>query len=168
MTPDLFWIPGPWRGRLAIVSRPRGGDWLDDEASGWLRAGIDVLVSLLEPDEAEDLGLAREQAAAERGGIEFRSFPIPDCGVPDSAHDAVAFISGLMSGLEEGRNIAVHCRQGIGRSGLIAVGALITAGIAPEEAVLIVSTARGLPVPETAAQRRWLERLPSRLPISRT
>ena len=48
MSPDLYWIVGPWRGRLAIAARPRGGDWLDDELSGWRQAGIDVVVSLLE------------------------------------------------------------------------------------------------------------------------
>jgi hypothetical protein len=35
MTTELFWIPGPWKGKLAIVPRPRGGDWLDDEVGGW-------------------------------------------------------------------------------------------------------------------------------------
>jgi len=52
MNPDLFWIPGPWRGRLAVATRPRGGDWLADEAAGWRRAGLDVVVSLLENEEA--------------------------------------------------------------------------------------------------------------------
>jgi hypothetical protein len=51
MNPDLFWIPGPWRGRLAVVMRPRGGDRLEDEADAWRRAGLDVIVSLLEKDE---------------------------------------------------------------------------------------------------------------------
>ena len=37
MNPDLFWITGPWRGRLAIATRPRGGEWLGDEIRGWRR-----------------------------------------------------------------------------------------------------------------------------------
>ena len=45
MKANLFWIPGPWRGRLAIASRPRGGDWLDDEADAWRQADIDMLLS---------------------------------------------------------------------------------------------------------------------------
>ena len=53
MTPDLFWIVGPWRGRLAIAARPRGGDWLEDEITGWRLAGIDIVVSLLESHEAD-------------------------------------------------------------------------------------------------------------------
>ena len=84
MEPDLFWIPGSWPGRLAIAARPRGGDWLADEAKGWQRAGIDMVVSLLESGEAAQLDLLDERSAAEDSGIRFVSFPIPDRGVPAS------------------------------------------------------------------------------------
>lgn len=116
MIPDLFWIPGPWTGRLAIVARPRGGDWLDGEACGWRQAGVDVLVSLLEEEEAAELGLAHEGEAAESNGIRFVSFPIPDRGVPASTELAVALLKEIGGALNDGKNVAVHCRQGIGRS----------------------------------------------------
>lgn len=48
MKVDPFRIPGPWRGRLSIVARPRGGDWLDDEVSAWRRAGIGIVPETLE------------------------------------------------------------------------------------------------------------------------
>jgi hypothetical protein len=64
MNPDLFWIPGSWRGKLAIVTRPRGGDWLEDEAAGWRRARLNLIVSLLEKEEAAHLQLDRERDAA--------------------------------------------------------------------------------------------------------
>jgi hypothetical protein len=80
VTPHLFWIPGPWRGRLAIAARPRGGDWLD-ETKSWRQAGLDVVVSLLETEEADQLGLALEGELAISSGLRFISFPIPDRGV---------------------------------------------------------------------------------------
>jgi hypothetical protein len=46
---------------LAIVLRPRGGDWLDDEVDRIKRAGVDVLVSMLQADEAAELGLQRRR-----------------------------------------------------------------------------------------------------------
>ena len=128
MISDLYWIPGPWRGRLAIAARPRGGDWLNDEAGGWRRAGVDTVVSLLE-EEALQLDLSDEAAAAGNHGLRFISFPIPDRGVPSSARDATCLPAGIVAELENGRNVAVHCRQGVGRSGLIACGVLIASGM---------------------------------------
>ena len=161
MNPDLFWIPGPWRGSLAVATRPRGGDWLEDEAAGWRRAGLDVVVSLLENEEAAQLDLAHEGDAAEKNGVEFISFPIPDRGVPASTPGVLALLRGIVGALEEGKKVAVHCRQGIGRSGSIAAGVLISSGIGAEKAIEAVSSARGLPVPETPAQLEWIHHLPS-------
>ena len=36
----LYWISGPWAGKLAIAARPRGGDWLEDEIRDWKNGGI--------------------------------------------------------------------------------------------------------------------------------
>ena len=168
MKADLFWVPGPWRGRLAIASRPRGGDWLDDEASAWRQAGIDVVVSLLENDEAAQFDLLPERQAAEGRGVNFISFPIPDRGVPASMQEAVSLIARIGAQLDAGKNVALHCRQGIGRSGLIAAGVLMTSGASPEEAMRIVSSARGISVPETLAQRQWTEQLLSGLLVPKS
>jgi protein-tyrosine phosphatase len=161
MNPDLFPVPGPWRGRLAIVTRPRGGDWLEDEASGWRRAGLDVVVSLLEEGEAAQLDLGSEAQSAASNLIRFISFPIPDRGVPASTGAALALLRDIRDELESGRNVAVHCRQGVGRSGLIAAGVLVTSGISPAKAIEVVGSARGQTVPETQAQLQWIRQLPA-------
>ena len=108
MTSDLFWIVGPWRGRLAIAARPRGGDWLQDEVSGWRRASIDVVVSLLESDEADELDLVDESKVAGANGIQFISFPIPDRSVPASVPASLMLIANVSSALDEGKNAAVQ------------------------------------------------------------
>src|SRR5690348_16390546 len=156
MKPELFWIPGPWSGRLAVATRPRGGDWLEDEISGWRKAGLDVVVSLLEEDETEQLELSDEGAVAKSNGVRFVSFPIPDRGVPASTREALQLFSTIATALEEGKNVAVHCRQGIGRSGLIAAGVLLRSGLAVEKAIEVVSAARGETVPETSTQLQWI------------
>jgi protein-tyrosine phosphatase len=159
MTPQMFSIPGPWRGSLAISSRPRGGDWPEDEVRGWRAAGVHAVVSLLEPDEERELGLSGEHAQAERSGIRFVPFPIADRGVPESTDAAVPLLRDLTHALESGESIAIHCRQSVGRSALIATGVLVAAGIDPPSAIAAVAAARGVPVPETAAQRKWIEEL---------
>jgi protein-tyrosine phosphatase len=160
MNPDLFWIAGPWRGRLAIATRPRGGEWLQDEVRRWRQAGIDVVISVLESDEAAQLELLDEAKAADANGIRFISFPIPDRGVPASVPASLSLMATISSVLGEGRNVAVHCRQGIGRSGLIAAGILVNSGVPPEQAIKTVSAARGLAIPETTEQRVWVLQLP--------
>ena len=166
MNPDLFWIPGPWRGRMAVATRPRGGDWLDDEADGWRRAGLDVVVSLLEQEEAAQLQLTSEADIARSKGIQLISFPIPDRGVPASMPAALGLLQSLAKELEQGKNVAVHCRQGIGRSGLIATTLLVTSGIGVEKAIETVSAARGLAIPETPAQIEWVHQLPAERPVA--
>ena len=120
------------------------------------------MVSLLESDEAAQLDLAGEPGAADASGIGFISFPIPDRSVPDSTFAAIALMTRIANALGEGKNVAVHCRQGIGRSGLIAAGVLITSGVSPGDAIRAVSAARGVGIPETIRQRQWVERLASR------
>jgi protein-tyrosine phosphatase len=159
MKPELFWISGPWIGKLAIASRPRGGDWLQDEAAAWRCAGLDVVVSLLEDEEAAQLELAREAKVARREGIDFIRFPITDRSVPGSTAATLALLKTIVQALNAGKHVAVHCRQGIGRSGLIAAGALMSSGFGTEEAIEAVSTARGLAIPETPAQYEWLQYL---------
>jgi len=161
MNPDLFWIPGPWPGRLAVVTRPRGGDWLEDEVDGWKRAGLDVIVSLLEDNEAAQLELENEGVAAKSKGVGFISFPIPDRGVPASLPDAVELLRKIDKSLGEGKNVAVHCRQGIGRSGMIASAVLVLSGAGPRKAIEDVSAARGQKVPETPLQLQWIQHLPT-------
>ncbi len=57
---EIYWIPVIAAGRLAIMPRPRSGDWLADEISAWDREGLNVVVSLLESHEVKELGLGDE------------------------------------------------------------------------------------------------------------
>lgn len=155
----LYWIEGPWPGRLAIVPRPRGGDWLEDEARAWREAGIDVVVSTLTGDDAAELGLSGEEDASRSGGVEFVAFPIVDRGLPSSAEATIELARRVVEKLAKGKNVAVHCRQGVGRSALLAASVLVVGGIEPETAWARIQTARGCPVPDTPQQRAWVARL---------
>jgi protein-tyrosine phosphatase len=147
-----------------IGPRPRGGDWLADEVAAWRKAGVDVVVSLLTPEENAEFDITGERAACLAAGTDFVSFPIPDRGVPASRAAALDLLRPLGGDLAGGKTVAVHCRQGIGRSALIAAGLLVTAGVEPDAAIQSVAQVRGRPVPETAEQREWITSLtrPSR------
>jgi protein-tyrosine phosphatase len=154
---ELHWVEGPWTGKLAVAARPRGGDWLSDDIARWKRAGVNAVLSLLTPEENRDLDLSNEAGEVRAQALEFSSFPIPDLQVPKSEAMLAETLEKVSRSLSSGKNIVVHCRQGIGRSGLIAICLLVKEGMSPGAAVEIVSAARGIPVPETAEQRDWVE-----------
>lgn len=158
MWTKLHWVDGPWPGKLALAARPRGGEWLEDEIASWRRAGVNTIFSLLMPEEEVDLGIAGEAAAVKAHGLKFMSYPIPDRQVPDSESDLAAAIQVFEDELASGSNVVLHCRQGIGRTGLVAACLLIAKGMDPETAVARLSAARGLEVPETPEQRLWIDR----------
>jgi protein-tyrosine phosphatase len=160
-TTEVYWVPGPWRGRLGIVPRPRGGDWLADEIRSWRASGLNVVTSLLTPGEVAELELQEEAELARAEGVEFHSFPIPDLGVPRSRLDFSRLVSALEVALKNGKNVAIHCRQGIGRSSLMAASLLVSAGEDPVEAFRRIAEVRGRPVPETTEQREWVSQMAS-------
>jgi protein-tyrosine phosphatase len=161
MRTELYWVEGSWPGRLAVMPRPRGGDWLEDEVRSWRQAGVDVVLSLLTPDEVADLGLAEEGALCQANGIEFLSLPIPDRGIPPSRQPALLLALRLYEDyLSSGKTVAIHCRQGIGRAGMMAALTVVfdlECRRDVDEAIQRVSAARGCPIPETPEQRRWIE-----------
>lgn len=152
----VYWIESNWPGKLAIIPRPRGGDWLEDEVAAWKEAGLDVIVSLLEADEAADLDLRQEGKLTRGAGLEFISFPIIDRNIPASRKETLALLQLLLGRLTDGKSVGVHCRQGIGRSALVASSLLVLSGLTPEQAFQRVGAARGCVVPETSEQREWV------------
>lgn len=156
MTADIYWIADLKTGGLAILGRPRSGDWLNDEIAGWKSANVTDVVSLLEDHEIRELGLEHEEAAARREGLSFERFPIRDRDVPVSIDATHALWSRLAGEIRSGRRVGIHCRAGIGRSGLMVAGVLIHLGVSASEAWQRTATARRLPVPDTEKQREWV------------
>src|SRR5437868_6182552 len=108
MKGDVFWTSEKYPGRIALVARPRGGDWLENEAASWSAAGLNIIVSMLEPAENEEFDLKPEAEFCAANDIEFISFPIPDRGVPAMNHEFRELIEKLRAALMAGRNIGIH------------------------------------------------------------
>ena len=153
---SIYTIKGPWKGGLAIISRPRGGDWLEDEVREWKNERMNAVVSLLTNEEQREFDLLRELECAEQHGLTFISLPIIDLGVPTALEETFRTLSKVEALLTSGQNVGIHCRQGIGRSSLIAAALLVMSGATASEAVDMISESRGLPVPETLEQRKWV------------
>jgi len=158
MLSDIYWIDAGLAGRLAIMARPRAGDWLEDEVDNWHKAGVDCVVSLLEPVEVRELGLTEEANLCRSRHMTFTTFPIPDRQTPSSTSETRILVEALHDLIASGKAVAIHCRAGIGRSGLIAASILKRFGLEVESAFALIADARGIAVPDTAEQRDWVHR----------
>jgi protein-tyrosine phosphatase len=153
---SVWWVEEGRSPRVAIVARPRGDEWLEDDLAAMKHAGIDVLVSLLRADEAEELGLADEGTIAERVGMRFISYPIPDRCTPQDGSGFRRLVSELAELVKEGHRVGAHCRACIGRSTVLTSSVLIALGMDPEDALLRIEGARECFVPDTPEQREWI------------
>jgi predicted protein tyrosine phosphatase len=154
MVTKPFWI----NPKLAIVPRPRGGKSLDDDMAALRKAGIDIVVSMLEESEATELGLENEDAAARKAGLQFVNFAITDRSVPSNIFRFETFLFDLQQQIERDKRVGIHCRACIGRSSVAAASLLIRSGIPAGRAWQQVENARGCPVPDTGEQRAWVDR----------
>jgi protein-tyrosine phosphatase len=156
LQPDVYWLRELEGVRLAIMPRPRSGEWLTDEVAGWNRLGVQTVVSLLEPHEVRELDLADEESLCLAANLKFVSFPIPDRGVPSNLVEFARLVVEIEQRLRSRESVAVHCRAGIGRSGLLGACILDAFGVDPNSAFGMLSRARGVTVPDTDAQIAWV------------
>lgn len=124
--------------------------------------GASAIVSLMEGPEFWLLGVPDFET---RAAAEFRWLwlPIPDRGVPDEAFERRWAESGpeLHSRLAAGERVLIHCRAGLGRTGMIAARLLVEAGLTPLQALNAVRRARPGTV-ETLPQEQYVLLLPRR------
>lgn len=158
MRPTLYTIAHPGPGQLSTMAKPRGGDWLPDEMAALAAHGVDTLVCALTQPELEDTSLTEEPDAARHAGLRFVALPIADRSTPD-LDTVLPLLHGLAQELEDGAHIVTHCRFGIGRASLLAAAIMVLTGTTPETAWQSIADARGLPIPDTDAQRQWPDEL---------
>jgi protein-tyrosine phosphatase len=156
MRANVFWIERSGPGRLGIMPRPRGGDWLESELRSLAEVGVNAVISLLTPDEVAELELGDEERLCSDCHLRFTSFPIPDRGVPSAISAADETVALILEELSKERAVAIHCRMGIGRSALMAACLLISEGVDVDTALASIGRARGFPVPDTEEQTAWL------------
>lgn len=86
----------------------------------------------------------------------FRSFPISDRGLPESAVSFAELAKLLCLQISEGTNTVIHCRAGIGRTGMLAAAILANERFSANDAFSLISEKRRVQVPDTPEQRAWV------------
>ncbi len=156
--PNTYWVQP---GHLLAGEYPGSPD--DEEMAERLAqmvaAGIDTFIDLTEPNEREPY------AAALPSGVEHYRLPIQDHGVPHSPDHMAEIVAALGRVLARGRKAYVHCRAGIGRTGMVVACHLIASGRTPDEALLELNrlwkqcarSSEWKRVPETDEQRDFVQ-----------
>ena len=122
--------------------------------------GISSIVSLIDEDECQLIGVPTLATQAVAAGLDWREFPIADRAVPEP-DEATAFqrlLADLSAMLHEGARLAIHCRAGLGRSGLLAAALLVWRGVAAEEAIAAIRHCRPGAI-ETDGQEEYIRNL---------
>lgn len=106
--------------------------------------GAVAVVTLMEEHELAEYQVEHLGAAVEAFGMEWHHLPIIDVDVPREPFEALWVCSGprLREHLADGRRILLHCRGGLGRTGMIAVRLLTACGMPARAAVTAVREAR--------------------------
>ncbi|HUA88213.1 MAG TPA: ADP-ribosylglycohydrolase family protein [Steroidobacteraceae bacterium] len=124
-------------------------------------AGVGCFIDLTGPQEST------EYAQALAPGTAYHRFGIPDHGVPQSPALMARVLDTVHAAVRTGTTVYVHCRAGIGRTGLVAGCLLAESGFAAEAAIeelnrLWQASARSrqwASIPETEEQsayvRQW-------------
>ncbi|MEX6508779.1 hypothetical protein [Jiella sp. M17.18] len=157
-TPDSLQIGtiGVGRGRLGLCRLPGlGGDLSGDLAvvADWRPS---LVVSLTERAEMEAVGCGMLGGRLASLGIAWAHLPIRDFEVPAGATEAAwpDLAVRLHTLLDAGGRVLLHCRGGLGRSGMIALRLLIERGEEPAPALSRLRAVRPGAV-ETGEQMDW-------------
>ena len=118
------------------------------------------LVTLIGVDERERLGVGALPRLATQRGLSWREFPITDRASPTARHraDFNLLLNELLTSLDAGRRVALHCQAGLGRTGLLAASLLVRSGIGPDDAIAIVRSARPGSI-ETSGQEDFIRKI---------
>lgn len=107
--------------------------------------GIEVLVSLVEDGELDELCIPDLVGIAKQFGMHTFRFPIRDLSVPNNSESFSSIVDQVVGELRARKKIAVHCKGGLGRAGTVAACISIAASnweLAGGKAIRLVRTAR--------------------------
>lgn len=155
---------GEREGRLGLTLCPGK----KDPHNGWDRDlqedlrvirnwGASMIISLIEPHEFSLLQVPEFGDSAAHVGISWIHLPIRDVDVPDERFESGwnAVRPEIHHRLGTGERILIHCRGGLGRTGLVAARILVERGCLPRDAVHRVRAVRPGAI-ETLAQEQYV------------
>ena len=119
--------------------------------------GARMLITLVEAQEFQRLGVAGFADAARQRRFVWHHVPIPDFGAPAEASLAAwrQVAPDVDAALNDGAKIGLHCAAGLGRTGTIAAKILSERGMTADAAIALVRARRPGAI-ETDAQASFV------------
>ena len=119
--------------------------------------GASTVVTLIEDHEFRLLGIDTLGEQVGRLAMQWVHLPIRDVDVPDIRFESAWTTEGpaLHRRIDNGERVLIHCRGGLGRTGLVAAMILVERGTEPREAIRRVREVRPHAV-ETTEQERYV------------
>jgi len=126
-------------------------------------AGASALISLMPSAELEANAASEIAAQSKALGLSWFHLPVADEQVPLADFEAnwQASEATLLGLLNDGQQIAIHCKGGSGRTGLIAARLMIACGVPRPEAVALVQSIRPKAI-QHPAHVQWLQQFDAR------
>ena len=139
------------------------GEWardLDTDLAAIKTWGATYLISLIEPFEYDELRISQLPTRAQAFGLTWYGLPVVDGAAPDHRLlDRWRQLSPeLVTALNAGARVVVHCMGGLGRAGTVASMLLLDSRVIKEadEAIRLVRAVRPGAI-ETAEQDTFLQ-----------
>lgn len=144
------------KGRIAMCRMPGAITPLDADVQALADLGTTCVLSLPPVQELYHAGAAGLPDALDAHEIEWHHLPIGDFGTPEPEQEAdwEELSAELHDILDQGGTVAIHCRAGLGRTGMIALRLMVERGEEPQAALKRLRAARPGTV-EREAQFDW-------------
>jgi len=155
---DILGVPG-CSGRLIFTPCPgtQGGS-LASALDTLKTAGAEALITLMPAGELEQNQASELPARCAERDLAWFHLPVADEQVPLDDFDSAwaQARERIQTLLGEGRSIAIHCKGGSGRTGLIAARILIDRGLPRADAIALVQALRPKAI-RHPAHLAWIE-----------
>jgi ADP-ribosylglycohydrolase len=155
--PNTYWVrPGTW-----LAGEYPGGEnerQTRERLAKFAAAGIDSYLDLTVPGELDPY------SALLPVGTQYLNLPLPDHSVPERPEQMHAVLRAIDAALATGRHLYIHCRAGIGRTGISVACHLAGHGLGGAQALVQLNelwqqnarSKRWPSVPETDEQAEYV------------